>query len=107
MKYKPLAREFLLNRGFCCNNGCKHCPYMDIVTEAEETFCIYKIGLEGSFMTSLIETIFKGDMPNRFKLAQGFPEIVEVCNKYNHESGYWQDLVNRWNKKYPHRKLVA
>lgn len=24
---KPLSREFLLNRGFCCNNGCVNCPY--------------------------------------------------------------------------------
>jgi len=27
MASKPLSREFLLNRGFCCNNGCKNCPY--------------------------------------------------------------------------------
>lgn len=26
-KPKPLSREFLLNRGFCCNNGCTNCPY--------------------------------------------------------------------------------
>jgi len=24
---KPLTREFLLNRGFCCDSGCKNCPY--------------------------------------------------------------------------------
>ena len=23
----PLSREFLLNRGFCCNLGCVNCPY--------------------------------------------------------------------------------
>ena len=27
-KPQPLSREFLLNRGFCCNNGCTNCPYM-------------------------------------------------------------------------------
>jgi hypothetical protein len=27
MANKPLSREFLLNRGFCCNNGCLNCPY--------------------------------------------------------------------------------
>lgn len=21
------TKSFLLKRGFCCNNGCKHCPY--------------------------------------------------------------------------------
>ena len=24
---KPLTREFLLERGSCCNNDCKNCPY--------------------------------------------------------------------------------
>ena len=111
---KPLAREFLLKRGFCCHNGCKYCPYMTTtenktteITEAEEVFCTFKMGLEGSFMTSLIETIFKGDIPNRSKIAKGYPDLVDVCNKYNFESGYWQDLVNRWNQKYPTHKLYA
>jgi|688.fasta_scaffold152730_4 hypothetical protein len=27
MGIKPLSKEFLLNRGFCCNNGCLNCPY--------------------------------------------------------------------------------
>jgi|TARA_R100001086_G_C11731043_1_gene229707 hypothetical protein len=27
MKYKPLSREFLLKRGYCCDNNCKNCPY--------------------------------------------------------------------------------
>lgn len=22
-----LSRDFLLRRGFCCENGCKNCPY--------------------------------------------------------------------------------
>ncbi len=26
-KAQPLSKEFLLNRGFCCNNGCTNCPY--------------------------------------------------------------------------------
>ena len=25
--YKPLSREFLLKRGYCCNSGCTNCPY--------------------------------------------------------------------------------
>ena len=24
---KPLSREFLLSRGFCCKNNCRNCPY--------------------------------------------------------------------------------
>ena len=27
MNYKPLSKEFLINRGWCCNNNCINCPY--------------------------------------------------------------------------------
>jgi hypothetical protein len=77
------------------------------VSPAEETFCMYKLQMEGSFMTSLIDTIFKGDIVHRSKLAMGFPELVEVCNRFNQERGYWQDLVERWNLKYSNHKLYA
>ena len=25
--FKPLSREFLLARGYCCDTGCTNCPY--------------------------------------------------------------------------------
>ncbi|HQU57289.1 MAG TPA: DUF5522 domain-containing protein [Chitinophagaceae bacterium] len=25
--YVVLTEEYLLNRGYCCGNGCLHCPY--------------------------------------------------------------------------------
>jgi hypothetical protein len=34
MANKPLSREFLLNRGYCCCNGCLNCPYKEKVTMA-------------------------------------------------------------------------
>jgi hypothetical protein len=70
----------------------------ELVTPAEKIFCFYKLGLEGSFMTSLINTIFKGDMFERQKLAMGYPELVEVCYNYNNTPKYWSDLMYRWNK---------
>jgi hypothetical protein len=24
---QPLSKEFLLERGVCCGNGCRNCPY--------------------------------------------------------------------------------
>lgn len=75
------------------------------ITDAEEIFCFYKLGKEGSFMTSLIDTIFKGDDKNQFKIAKGYPELVEVVQRYGREKGYWKDLVKRWNKEYPLLKL--
>jgi len=31
---KPLPAEFLLNRGYCCGNRCKNCPYVPNHTDA-------------------------------------------------------------------------
>lgn len=25
--YRVLTRSFLVKRGYCCANGCRHCPY--------------------------------------------------------------------------------
>jgi hypothetical protein len=25
--YRVFTEKYLLKRGFCCKNGCKHCPY--------------------------------------------------------------------------------
>lgn len=31
MANKPLSREFLLKRGYCCKNGCVNCPYKSTI----------------------------------------------------------------------------
>jgi hypothetical protein len=77
------------------------------ITPAEEIFCMYKLNMEGSFMTSLINTIFKGDIINQTKLSKGFPELVGVCQRFSTERGYWENLVNRWNEEFPTRKLYV
>lgn len=73
---------------------------MSYITEAEELFMHYKRGMAGSGYTALIDAIFALDRPNRAKIALGYPELVEVCNRYNNEIGYWEDLQKRWNKEY-------
>lgn len=32
---KPLSREFLLSRGYCCHNNCRNCPYEKDVGEGK------------------------------------------------------------------------
>ena len=68
------------------------------MTQAEIKFCEYKLQRTGGFYTSLFQTIFKADDNNRAKLAMGFPDIVEVCNRYGGESGYWELLVDKYNE---------
>lgn len=70
------------------------------ITEAEEKFMHFKLGVAGSGYTALIKCIFALDMPNRTKMAKGFPELVDVVNRYNFETGYWADLVDRYNQEY-------
>lgn len=48
MASKPLSREFLLKRGYCCNHGCVNCPYKKQtknMTEREMTFGEKLVGL--------------------------------------------------------------
>lgn len=68
------------------------------LTEAEVVFMHYKKGMAGSGMTALIEAIWKLDRKNRAKIALGYPELVEVCNRFNDETGYWEDLQLRWKQ---------
>lgn len=69
------------------------------MTSAEELFMHYKNGMAGSGMTALIDAIFKLDRPNRAKIALGYPDLVEVCDRYNNELGYWEDLQRRWKNE--------
>jgi hypothetical protein len=39
-----LKPYFLLKRGYCCNSGCRHCPYGDTVRDAP----IHLLGLDDS-----------------------------------------------------------
>ena len=32
--YEVFTADYLLNRGYCCGNGCRHCPYPDDVRAA-------------------------------------------------------------------------
>jgi hypothetical protein len=68
------------------------------ITEAEELFMFYKNGMAGSGYTALIDAIFKLDRINRAKVAKGFPELVAVCNRFNDEMGYWENLQQRFKE---------
>ena len=76
-----------------------------IVTKAEERLCMYMRGIASNSTSLLIKTIFAMDDDNRAKMALGFPDEVNVIIRYKTESGYWQDLVNRWNIVSPGQPL--
>lgn len=35
--YRILTKKFLSERGYCCGNGCKHCPYFPKHTKGNRT----------------------------------------------------------------------
>lgn len=52
-------------------------------------------GMAGGFKTKLFELICKADLGNRSKLQLGFPEEVAATNRYLHEAGYWESILNK------------
>lgn len=54
-------------------------------------------GRNGSFTTSLISCILKADTNNQYNLSLGFPEMVEVVQRYQTEEGYWEVVQEKYN----------
>jgi hypothetical protein len=78
-----------------------------MLTNGEYEFCMHKKGMSGSFMESLIQTMYKADTENLHLLKKGYPELAEVVIRYRSEKGYWKDVVRRWNEEHPHSPLTA
>ena len=51
------------------------------------------------FSARLIHLIMKADLQNKAKLWLGFPEFVEVVEKYQNEPNYWENLVDKMAPK--------
>ena len=72
-----------------------------MVTKTEMAFFFVARGdfKATNFTSLMIQIIQKADHINTEKLKMGFPELVEVTNRYSNEEGYWEDLCNRVNEK--------
>lgn len=78
-----------------------------MITEAERQFCMYKLGMEGSFFTSLIETMFRADIGNLALLSRAYPDLTEVVRRFRNEVGYWEQLCRDWNSVNPHHQILV
>ena len=63
--------------------------------QTELEFVYFMRGTSGSFRANLFNTIFSSDIENLKKLSLGFPNEVEVVNRYRNEEGYWQKLLKK------------
>jgi hypothetical protein len=66
--------------------------------EARQELVYYLAGRCGSFMTKLIGAIMAADNENSFKLALGFPNLVNVIRKYQNVPGYYEDYIKPLEK---------
>lgn len=73
---------------------------IEVPSEAELQFYYYMRGRCGSGIKALITAIFALDMENRAKLALGFPELVTICNRYNTEPGFYDNLLKKIDNYY-------
>ncbi len=68
---------------------------MNNVTDDEiELYYVVK-GTGGNFMTKLFELICAADDNNQRKLSLGYEGFVNAVQRYQKESGYWEDLQKR------------
>jgi len=55
----------------------------------------WQLGIQGSFMKLLAETIGRADSTNREKLMLAFPDEVTAMNQFYYEEGWWTKLCDR------------
>lgn len=78
---------------------------MKPLTQAEAYLMKDQLGVNGNFMEHLLLAIKKADDKNRAKLATGFPDLVEVVQRFKNEMGYFEDLCVRWNQENPDQQV--
>ena len=64
--------------------------------QAELEFMYFMRGMSGSFTTNLFTLIMNSDIENQKKLSLGFPNEVDIVNKYRNQEGYWQKLQQKF-----------
>lgn len=71
---------------------------MGLMNKVELEFYFFIKGQSGSFTTNLFKTIMSADFGNQYKLSFGFPDEVRVVQSYKNEDGYWENLLNKFDK---------
>ena len=92
IKFKPLSKEFLLKRGYCCNNTCSNCPYKKTNTKNNMIFkdqklnelqskCVADIGLRIKTIDEATEELIKSVVGHCGSLCDGHADWVPVDNE--------------------------
>jgi len=89
---KPLSKEFLLSRGFCCKNGCLNCPYEYNKNKNMDIENKYYVPDTSDFREGFeYEQLYNTYSPPDFKLTSS-KWIKQVFDDFTSEENY---LFNR------------
>lgn len=104
MSFKPLSREFLLQRGFCCKNSCLNCPYKN--KNMENNLGGWAIGK--NTYNWILKNIPKGSKILELGSGSGSHELGKLynihciehnkqwLNKYDNITYYYAPIVDGW-----------
>ena len=95
MDYKPLSREFLLQRGHCCDNNCLNCPYkeknMKTEKQDKDSMMNYIIGVIGMGITIILVLVLNSTSPQK-------QEYQDIQTELLNEMEIHWDSVNKETK---------
>ena len=82
--YRIMTEKYLKERGYCCGNGCKHCPYYPKATKGNPIFAKYSC-FKISFIYSSSVSMQGKDLRIVF---MGTPDFAVASLKAFLENGY-------------------
>jgi hypothetical protein len=95
-KPQPLSREFLLNRGFCCNNGCTNCPYK--MAQLHETLMGKKL-IEGTLPEIALQLKRIADsLENKKDVDQINSAFQAFIKNYPNDEDLGKNIRQLWQK---------
>ena len=108
MDYKPLSREFLLQRGHCCDNNCLNCPYKDndMKTEKQDkdSMMNYIIGVIGMILTVIMVLALNSTSSQKQEYQDIETELLNEMeihwDSVNKETKDWTGTTQGYNKNY-------
>jgi len=65
------------------------------LTPGERSLYEWQFKMSGGFFTSLWDAISRADSQNLYHLEKAFPSHLKAWGRYQGESGWWEELVER------------
>lgn len=65
------------------------------LTKGEQLIYDWQYGVQGGFISSLIETILRADISNTHKLSKIYPVEVQAVLNYRDKIGWWENVVKK------------